>query len=95
VIEMAAAGCLTAVGVFILLVKLGLKNVLPFEVFIDVGVTIGLSILFKGTYSGLMAAIIGGITLSLLLTISKLFVKKEKINAKRTARRITEVKSSL
>lgn len=93
-IEMAAAGCLTAIGVFILLLKLGLRNVLPFEVFIDVGVTIGLSILFKGTYSGLMAAIIGGITLSLLLTISKLFVRKEKLNAKRTSRTIAQ-KSSL
>ena len=68
---MLSAGLLTAVGMLFLLYKVGFKRVLAYDVIVDVVATIGLMYVFAGTYSGMMAAIVGGLFISIVLIIAK------------------------
>ena len=80
-------GMLTALGVWIILLKLGIRKVLNFEVPIDVTFTIGLVMYMAGTFSGIMTGVVAGIALSLLLALSKKMWGVEKINWKRWFKR--------
>ena len=64
-------GVLTAIGFWIILMKLNIRKVLRFEVLIDTVFTLGLVAFFIGTFSGIMTGVIAGITLSVLLAVSK------------------------
>lgn len=70
--EMLLAGIISASAMIFLLLKLNLKRVCGYDFFVDVGFTFLLTWLFSGTYSGMMAAIIGGAIVSIFL----FFVKK-------------------
>ena len=76
---MLSAGLLTALGIVFLLYKVGFKWVLAYDVIVDIVATIGLMYIFAGTYSGMMAAIIGGLFISVILIIAKKFVGYEKL----------------
>jgi hypothetical protein len=76
---MLSAGLLTALGIIFLLYKVGFKRVLGYDVIVDIVATIGLMYIFAGTYSGMMAAIIGGLFISVVLIIAKRFVNYEKL----------------
>jgi len=76
---MLSAGLLTALGIVFLLYKVGFKRVLAYDVIVDIVATIGLMYVFSGTYSGMMAAIIGGLFISVVLIIAKRFVNYEKL----------------
>ena len=76
---MLSAGLLTALGIVFLLYKVGFKRVLGYDVIVDIVATIGLMYVFSGTYSGMMAAIIGGLFISVILIIAKKFVDYEKL----------------
>mgnify|MGYP005866282321 CR=1 FL=1 len=68
-------GLLTALGIFILILKLRrdtLRKLLGFDIFLDITVTVILMIAFAGTFSGMMAAIVGGIGFSLALWVTKM-----------------------
>ena len=77
---MLSAGLLTALGIIFLLYKVGFKRVLAYDVIVDVVATIGLMYVFAGTYSGMMAAIIGGLFISVVLIIAKQFVSYKKLS---------------
>jgi|TARA_B110000208_G_C11486213_1_gene327748 hypothetical protein len=77
---MLSAGLLTALGIIFLLYKVGFKNILGFDILIDIVATIGLMYLFAGTYSGMMAAIIGGLFISVVLIIAKQFINYKKLS---------------
>lgn len=64
-----------ALAIFILFVKLGLKYVIRYDLYIDIAVTLLLIYMFKGTLTGMIAATFAGCIFSLLMLISKLFVK--------------------
>ena len=70
--EMLVAGTVSAFAMIFLLLKLDLQKVCGYDFFVDVGFTFLLTWLFSGTYSGMMAAIIGGAIVSIFL----FFVKK-------------------
>lgn len=70
--EMVLAGAVSAAAMIFLLLKLDLKKVCGYDFFVDVGFTGLLAWMFAGTYSGMMAAIIGGAIVSIFL----FFVKK-------------------
>tara|TARA_B100000795_G_scaffold143989_1_gene107818 strand:+ start:310 stop:615 length:306 start_codon:yes stop_codon:yes gene_type:complete len=76
---MLVAGLLTAVGMLFLLYKVGLKRVLAYDVIVDIVATIGLMYIFAGTYAGMMAAIVGGLFISIALIIAKKFVSYQKL----------------
>jgi hypothetical protein len=63
-------GLLTAIAILVVLWKIGFKRFKYIEVPIDIAVTIGLMILFWGTFSGMMAAIIGGLFFSIFFRMA-------------------------
>jgi len=79
---MLLAGLLTALGMLFLLYKVGFKRVLAYDVVVDIVATLGLMSIFAGTYSGMMAAIVGGLFISVILIVAKRFVSYEKLTCK-------------
>lgn len=65
------AGIISAIAMIFLLMKLDIRKVCGYDIFIDVFFTFLLAYMFSGTYSGMMAAIIGGAVLSIFLFIMK------------------------
>lgn len=67
-------GLLTMFAVVILLLKLKgdtIRKLLGFDIYLDIGVTFLLMVIFAGTFTGMMAAIVGGLTFSIILLIMK------------------------
>ena len=79
---MLSAGLLTAMGIIFLLYKVGFKRVLGYDVLIDIVATIGLMYIFAGTYSGMMAGIVGGLFVSVVLLVAKKFMGYEKLTCR-------------
>jgi hypothetical protein len=69
--EMVPAGIASALGILVILLQFDFRKVLGFSLYIDIITTGGLTWIFAGTFSGMMAAIFGGLTISLILAISK------------------------
>jgi len=76
---MLSAGLLTALGIIFLLYKVGFKKILGYDIYVDIVATLGLMYLFAGTYSGMMAAIVGGLFISVVLIIAKQAIGYEKL----------------
>lgn len=68
-----------ALAIFILFAKIGLKYVIAYDVYVDIAVTVLLIYMFKGTLTGMIAATFAGCIFSLLMLVSKLFVKPYKL----------------
>lgn len=75
-------GIATAIGAWIIMLKLGIRKVLNFEVPIDVAFTLGLVAYLSGTISGAMIGVVAGIALSILLALSKKLFGVERVNWK-------------
>jgi len=73
--EFVLAGFFTALGILIILYKLGIRRVLYWELVIDATLTIGIPFLFAGTYSGMMTAIFAGIFVSIALRATRLWFR--------------------
>ena len=65
------AGICSACGILFLLAKLNIKRVLAFDVFIDIGASLLLLVMFFGTFAGMMAAVLGGSIISIVLYLMK------------------------
>jgi MFS superfamily sulfate permease-like transporter len=81
---MILAGLLTACAFLILLYKLNLKRVLQYDLFVDVLVTFFLMWIFAGTFAGMMAAIIGGLFVSIVLVMLKKTMPRQKLGVVKT-----------
>lgn len=71
---MIMMGLLSAVAIYIFLLKLptnARQRLLGIDLVLDIIVTITLMIMFAGTYSGMAAAVFGGLIFSGLLIVSK------------------------
>jgi len=67
-------GLLTAFAILILIMKLKgdtVRKLLGFDIYLDLLVTLIMLVAFAGTYAGMMAAIIGGLTFSITLIALK------------------------
>ena len=86
---MLFSGILTAVGIVAIMAKASksfLQKVLGYEIAIDTVVTLGLPLLFFGTYSGLMTAIVTGLCVSLVLWVTGNIIGRQtytKVDGKR------------
>lgn len=69
------AGFFTALGLLIIIFKLGLRRVLYWEVPIDILLTLGIPFAFAGTFSGMMTAIFAGIFVSIALRAARLWFR--------------------
>jgi len=69
------AGLATAIGLLIIVFKIGVRRVLYWEVPIDIILTLGIPFAFAGTFSGMMTAIFAGIFVSLALRATRLWFR--------------------
>ena len=73
--EAVLMGFLTAVAAFILMWKINLEFFAKYQWQTDVAVSLGLTVLFFGTFQGVMTAVIAGIFISIFLyTASKVLL---------------------
>ena len=72
------AGLLSALGLLFLIFKFGIRRVVSYDIPIDVAVTGFLMWAFAGTYSGMMAAMFGGMLVSIVLYAMKRTMRHEK-----------------
>jgi len=73
---MLLAGVLSAFGAFFILMRVGVRFMARNALFLDILFTGSLIFFFFGTFSGMLAAALGGCILSILLWMTKLYVRK-------------------
>ncbi|MBN86686.1 MAG: hypothetical protein CL885_04110 [Dehalococcoidia bacterium] len=81
---MILAGILSALGLLFLIFKFGIRRVIAYDIPIDIAVTGLLMYLFAGTYSGMMAAMVGGLIVSVSLFILKKTMRREELKVIKT-----------
>ena len=81
---MILTGILAGLGLLILIFKLGIRRVIAYDIVIDVAVTSILMYTFAGTYSGMAAALIGGLFVSIALWAIKRTITREELRLAQT-----------
>ena len=76
---MLLVGILSALGLLLLALKAGGRKTIGHDVFVDVLITITLMVCFYGTFSGMAAAMVGGLCASIVLFIMKKTMVHEKL----------------
>ena len=89
---MLLIGILSAFGLLLLLLKVGGRKVIGADIFVDVAITITLMVCFYGTYSGMVAAMLGGLCASIALFIMKKTLVHEVIAVKKNKFHIPTIK---
>ena len=81
---MLLVGIFSALGLLLIALKLGGRKTIGSDVFVDVLITFTLMICFYGTFSGVTAAMIGGLFVSIVLFVMKKTMKHEKLAVTKT-----------
>tara|TARA_S200000501_G_scaffold313411_1_gene304866 strand:- start:14327 stop:14614 length:288 start_codon:yes stop_codon:yes gene_type:complete len=81
---MFLTGLIAALGMLFLLFKFGIKKVIHYDIFFDIAITGFLLFSFAGTYSGMMAAMFGGMLVSIVLYVMKRTMRHEKFTSIKT-----------
>tara|TARA_R100001163_G_C5032120_1_gene172046 strand:- start:604 stop:888 length:285 start_codon:yes stop_codon:yes gene_type:complete len=81
---MITAGLVAAAGMLFLLFKFGVRKVINYDIFFDVVITAVLMIALAGTFSGMMAALFGGLVVSVVLFIMKRTMRHQKLELIKT-----------
>jgi uncharacterized membrane protein YdjX (TVP38/TMEM64 family) len=76
---MFTAGAIAAAGFLFLLFKFGVKRVISYDIIFDVLITTLLVVVLWGTFSGMMAALFGGLIVSVILFTLKRVMKREEL----------------
>jgi len=76
---MLLIGIFSALGLLLLALKAGGRKTIGNDIFVDVLITVTLMICFYGTFSGMAAAMIGGLTASMILFVLKKTMVHEKL----------------
>lgn len=74
---MFLTGIIAALGMLFLLFKFGIRKVITYDIFFDILITGFLLWSFAGTYSGMMAAMFGGMLVSIVLYVMKRTMRHE------------------
>ena len=77
---MFIAGLIAAAGLLFLLFKFGIRRVITYDIFFDVAITAILMVSLARTFSGMMAALFGGLIVSVVLFIMKRTMRHEKLS---------------
>jgi len=83
---MIFAGLLSALGLLFLLFKFGVRRVIAYDIPIDIAVTAFLIYAFAGTYSGMFAAMVGGLIVSVTLFVMKKTMRREELRIVKTSK---------
>jgi len=76
---MIFAGVISALSILFLLFKFGIRRVISFDIPIDISTTVLLMFLFAGTFGGMMAAMVGGLFISVVLFAMKATMTREEL----------------
>jgi hypothetical protein len=71
---LALSGLLSAVSVYIVLLCLDIRRVVGYHLVVDVTFSVLLVVVYAGTFSGMITAFAGGLSLSLMLLLTKLLI---------------------
>jgi len=82
---MIFAGLLSALGLLFLIFKFGIRRVIAYDIPIDITVTAFLMYAFAGTYSGMIAEMVGGLIVSVTLFIMKRTMRREELQLVKTS----------
>ena len=82
---MIYAGLISATGLLFLIFKFGIRRVITYDIPIDIAITALLIYAFAGTYSGMLAAMVGGLAVSITLFIMKRTMRREELKFVRTS----------
>ena len=82
---MIIAGLLSALGLLFLIFKFGIRRIITFDIPIDITVTAFLIYAFAGTYSGMLAAMVGGLIVSITLFVMKRTMRREEFKMVKTS----------
>lgn len=83
---MIIAGLLSALGLLFLIFKFGIRRAISFDIPIDIGATGLLMFLFAGTFGGMMAAMVGGLIISVVLFVMKRTMTREVLRVVRISK---------
>ena len=81
---MIIAGLLSALGLLFLIFKFGIRRIVTYDIPIDILVTGFLMYAFAGTYSGMFAAMVGGLIVSVTLFVMKRTMNREELTIVKT-----------
>ncbi len=81
---MITSGLVAAAGMLFLLFKFGVRKVINYDIFFDIVITAVLMIALAGTFSGMMAALFGGLVVSVVLFIMKRTMRHQKLELIKT-----------
>lgn len=74
---MFTAGILAALGLLLLIFKLGVRKVIAFDIPVDIAITSFLVMMFAGSYAGMVAALIGGLFVSVVLFVLRKTIARD------------------
>ena len=76
---MLTIGIFSALGLLLLALKIGGRKTIGHDVVADILITATLMVMFYGTYSGMTAAMVGGLVASITLFLMKKFMVHKKL----------------
>jgi hypothetical protein len=69
--EYLLAGALSALGCYLIMLKLDIFKICGYHVWFDAGLSVLLVMLYQGTFSGVVVGFIAGVSLTILLWLTK------------------------
>tara|TARA_B100000927_G_scaffold121844_1_gene98239 strand:- start:191 stop:511 length:321 start_codon:yes stop_codon:yes gene_type:complete len=79
---MLLIGIFSALGLLLLALKAGGRKTIGHDIFVDVLITFTLMVAFYGTFSGMAAAMVGGLVASIVLFVLKKTMVHQKLTFK-------------
>ena len=76
---MISIGIISALALLLLALKIGGRKTIGNDIFVDVLITVTLMVCFYGTFSGMTAAMVGGLCASIVLFLLKKTMVHEKL----------------
>lgn len=85
---MMLIGIISALALLLLALKIGGRKTIGHDVFVDVLITLTLLVCFYGTFAGMTAAMVGGLSASIVLFVLRKTMWHEKLIFKKQPVRI-------
>jgi len=89
---MLTIGIFSALGLLLLALKIGGRKTIGHDVVADIFITATLMVMFYGTYSGMTAAMVGGLVASITLFLMKKVMVHKKLQVETYKKKVLGVK---
>ena len=81
-------GIFSALGLLLLALKAGGRKTIGNDIFVDVLITVTLMVCFYGTFSGMAAAMVGGLSASVVLFLMKKTMRHEVLTVQKQPKKV-------